>query len=139
MVEEVEEEEEEEEETSNIVVNWDGEVIDRDKPWIDEEAFTIGDLSVTNQDLVVTSSSTFIIIGIVCAVLAFISYRKRKAIATEARRASQFLGRLSVRVTHNIRKSFAGRVQDENDKNDDGMHIPRGVNRRQKNFLTDLF
>jgi len=83
-------------------VNWDGEEIP-EGPWIDRELFKIGDISVTNKDVVVGSGTIVIIVIVVFSVCAFISWRKRKEIAIQARRASTYLRRASSKIAIRIR------------------------------------
>jgi hypothetical protein len=68
-----------------VLVNWDGEVID--ETWFTREAFTIGDVVITNEELTHVLSITLIIVVIILALL--VCMWKRKPIVNEARRASE--------------------------------------------------
>ena len=83
------------------MVNWDGEVVD--DSWFNREAFTIGDLVITNKEVTQVSGVTIAIIIISVLVCVAISYRKRKRIAIEARRASEFVRRSTRKVRMSIK------------------------------------
>jgi len=74
--------------------NWDGVKVS-DGEWIDKELFKIGDVSITNKTVIISSTTLIIIILVTVAVCLAISYWKRKQIAEGARRASTFIRRKS--------------------------------------------
>jgi hypothetical protein len=77
-----------------VKVNWDGETVDDN--WFQNEAFKIGDRSITNKEVTQVSGFTIIIIIVITLICMYISWRKRKRIAQEARRASEFVRRSTV-------------------------------------------
>lgn len=125
--------------TEEVVVNWDGEVVP-DGPWLDREAFTIGDTVITNQDVVVGSSSTMLLLILIGAICCYCCFRKRKRIAIEARRASMAVRR----ATHSFRRSMSIKLGMEDigelpeAEVEDVIEDFRG-NKRQKNFMKDFF
>lgn len=89
-------------------MNWEGEVIP-DGPWVDKELFCVGDNCVTAGDAVIGTGVLIVIILIVVAICAFISWRKRKEIAAGARRLSSY----AVRASQKLRASMAGKRPEE--------------------------
>lgn len=75
-------------------VNWDGEIVDVDEgTWLDQKAFNIGDTEVTVETVVKLSAGVIIAIVVGSLVFLYITWRKRKAIAAGARRASTIIVR----------------------------------------------
>jgi len=71
--------------------NWEGETIAEDgswKQWRKEEAFAIGNLSISNEEAAAGAGATLIVIIVLVVVCCIISILERKKIAEEARRAS---------------------------------------------------
>ena len=64
--------------TSEVLVNWDGEVVD--ESWFSREAFKIGDTVITNKEVTQVSVVTIILIIVAVLVCVAISYRKRDRI-----------------------------------------------------------
>lgn len=90
--------------------------------------------SVTGITIIVLSS----LIGLICCI---VSYRKRKAIAAGARRASEVIVRTSVKVRRSISRKFT-KAPDiyPAEIPDEPINVKRLTrNRRQQNFLHDLF
>lgn len=79
---------------SDTKTNWEGEVIPPG-PWIDKELFCVGETCVTAGDAVIGTGVLIVIILVVVAICAFISWRKRKEIAAGARRLSSYAVRAS--------------------------------------------
>lgn len=90
--------------SEDVVVNWDGEVID--DSWFSREVFTIGDTVITNKEVTQVSGITIAIIIIIVLVCMAISFRKRKRIAMEARRASEFVRRSTRKLRMSIKKTL---------------------------------
>ena len=110
-------------------VSWEGELIPNG-PWIDRELFKIGNITITNKDVVVSTGVTLAIALGVVSTCSYISWRNRKAIAAGARRASEYV-RNSVKK---IRQSFSGAPPDENPRRVSDV-IP---GKQQQNFFKDL-
>lgn len=89
-------------------INWEGEEIP-EGPWIDRELFKIGDISITNKDVVIGTGTIIIIVLVVFGICSYISWRKRKEIAQGVRRLSTAVRRLSTR----IRKSISGKGNED--------------------------
>ena len=82
-------------------VNWDGEVVvEGEIPWNKKK---IGNTNITQGQAagIGAGALTAIIIG--SLVFAFITWRKRKAIAVQARRASTFIVRQSIKARQSIK------------------------------------
>jgi ATP/ADP translocase len=90
--------------SEDVVVNWDGEVID--DSWFSREAFTIGNTVITNKEVTQVSGITIVIIVIIVVVCMVVSFRKRKRIAMEARRASEFVRRSTRKLRMSIKKTL---------------------------------
>mmetsp|Transcript_15725 Transcript_15725/g.24156 ORF Transcript_15725/g.24156 Transcript_15725/m.24156 type:complete len:133 (+) Transcript_15725:874-1272(+) len=124
--------------THHEKVNWDGEIIP-DGPWLSKEVISIGDVTLTNEDLVVGSSTTVIILLILQAVCMYASYRKRKRITVEIRRASEFIRRTSSYLRHSI--SGRGGSVELNEQPHKIRIVKQNStsNKKQSDFLKDLF
>lgn len=67
--------------------------------------FTIDDFDVSTGVFAAGSASLIILIaGITFAICSFLAYRKRKVLASQIRRVSEYANRMSVK----IRQSIAG-------------------------------
>jgi hypothetical protein len=75
--------------------NLQGTCVVPDEPWLNKELFTIGNLKITTAVLGTTAIVLIVIGGIVFLIMSIIAYRKRKAIASGARRASDYVRRAS--------------------------------------------
>lgn len=73
-------------------MNWEGEVVP-EGPWLDKTLFSVGDTDITNEHVVLGSSTIVIIIIVIVAVCCGVSWWKRKSIANQARRASTWIRR----------------------------------------------
>jgi hypothetical protein len=94
---------------SSVIVNWDGEQVDRSEKWVDRELFSLGGVSVTTKDALISSGVLVAIIAVSSAVCLYLSWRNRKHIAEGARRASVF-ARKSMR---RLRRTLVGRGAEE--------------------------
>lgn len=77
------------------IKNLQGTCVIPDVPWLNTELFAIGNLKVTTAVLGTTAIVLIVIGGIVFLIMSIIAYRKRKAIASGARRASDYVRRAS--------------------------------------------
>lgn len=75
--------------------NLQGTCVVPDEPWLNKELFKIGNLKITTAVLGTTAIVLIVIGGIVFLIMSIIAYRKRKAIAAGARRASDYVRRAS--------------------------------------------
>lgn len=98
-----------------VRVNWDGVTVDNN--WLDTEAFKIGDLSITNKEVAQVSGATITLIVIIILICLFVSYRKRKRIVVEARRASEFVRRSTRKIRMSIKQKM-GQPIDEFESNE---------------------
>lgn len=81
--------------TNGGIKNYQGKCIIPDTPWLNTELFKIGNLKITTAVLGTTAIVLIVIGGIVFLCMSIIAYRKRKAIASGARRASDYVRRAS--------------------------------------------
>lgn len=96
---------------SDVLVNWDGEIVD--ESWFSREAFRIGDTIITNTEVTQVSVVTILLIIIAVLVCVGISYRKRDKIQLEARRASEFVRRSTYKVRMSIKSKLGQPVGEE--------------------------
>jgi Na+-transporting methylmalonyl-CoA/oxaloacetate decarboxylase gamma subunit len=71
--------------------SWDGEKIGSDGSWgawFNEEAFSIGGRTVTNEEAAAGAGATLIVIIVLVVICCIVSFIERKKIQEEARRAS---------------------------------------------------
>lgn len=123
--------------------NWDGETVANDGSWAawrKEEAFAIGNLSVTNEEAAAGAGATLIVIIILVVICCVISILERKKIAEEARRAST-----------GIRNSIRRMTGADPDKDEGEAEAPKteaeikamakanASNKNEKEFLKDMF
>jgi hypothetical protein len=93
---------------TNVVINWEGEKVDLDKPWYDANLFKIGDVEVTTGTLAGVSGGAIAAGAIGFSIMSFIAWRKRKLIKKSARRLSATILRASVSIRNSIRGSLPG-------------------------------
>lgn len=117
-------------ESGKTVTNWNNEVVP-DGKWFNRKAFTIGDFEVTFFGLVVGAGGLAAIIIVIILICAFISYRKRAAIADGARRASSAVRRGSERM----RQSFSGKKNTDGSVQPDTLVEDKPVNAVHKDML----
>ena len=123
--------------------NWEGETIAEDGSWAQwrkEEAFAIGNLSISNEEAAAGAGATLIVIIVLVVVCCVISILERKKIAEEARRAST-----------GIRNSIRRMTGADPDKDDGEPQAPKteaeikemakanASNKNEKKFLNDMF
>lgn len=118
---------------------------DKWRSWKDNEAFGIGDLSISNEEAVVGSTAIIIVIVGVVVICCFVSYLERKKIAEEARRASAYAKRASQKVRRSI-KSMRGQDPGPEEpeapktaKEIKNMASDNATNKNEKAFLNDMF
>ena len=90
--------------TDGAIKDFEGNCVKIDEPWYNKELFKIGSVAVTTGDLTIGSIVLIVIAAIVFLVMSIIAWRKRKAIAEGARRASDYVRRAS----QNLRRSISG-------------------------------
>ena len=123
--------------------NWEGEVVGDDGSWAEwrkEEAFAIGNLSVSKEEAAAGAGATLIVIIVLVVVCCIISIIERKKIAEEARRAST-----------GVRNSIRRMTGADPDKDDGEPEAPKteseikqlakanASNKNEKEFLNDMF
>ena len=119
-------------------VDWDGNEVQYNAiSWSEQEAFTIGNTVVTKGDVAKVSGLTIALIVISSLICLYVSWRKRKRIAQEARRASEFIRRSTRKIRMSIKKLAGQNVDDIPYTQPDANAL--GKNRHQKEFLKDLF
>ena len=118
---------------------------DKWRSWKDNEAFGIGDLSISNEEAVVGSTAIIIVIVGVVVICCFVSYLERKKIAEEARRASAYAKRASQKIRRSI-KSMRGQDPGPEEpeapktaKEIKNMAADNATNKNEKAFLNDMF
>jgi hypothetical protein len=95
--------------------------------------FTIKDFEVSTGLFAIGSASFIILIaGITTAVCSFLAYRKRKLLASQIRRVSQYASRMSVK----IRQSINGTQQDQTIDDNESVVKPDG--RNQAKFFKEM-
>jgi|TARA_B110000503_G_scaffold127511_1_gene197335 hypothetical protein len=123
--------------------NWEGETVAEDGSWAQwrkEEAFAIGNLSLSNEEVTAGAGATLIVIIVLVVVCCIISILERKKIAEEARRAST-----------GIRNSIRRMTGADPDKDEGEPEAPKteaeikelakanASNKNEKKFLNDMF
>ena len=83
-------------------INWDGHVVP-EGPWYDKTIMTIDGTPIKTKEVLIGTGGIIAIVLITMAILSYISYRKRKAIAIVAKRLSTRLSQTSEK----IRRSFS--------------------------------
>lgn len=124
--------------------NWEGETVAQDGSWAawrKEEAFAIGNLSVSNEEAAAGAGGVLIVIIILVVVCCVISIIERKKIAEEARRAS-------TGIRNSIRRMTGGADPDKDDGEPEApktdaeikqMAKANASNKNEKEFLKDMF
>ena len=64
--------------------NWDGETVAEDGEWGSQEAFSLGGVSVTNEEAAAGVGATVIVIIVLVVICCVISFIERKKIKEEA-------------------------------------------------------
>ena len=82
----------------NVKVNWDGDCISSTKPWLDEKLFSVSDFDFTLEDAAIGTAALIGIASLAGAISSYIAWRRRKAIAAGARRASAGIRRMSTTI-----------------------------------------
>jgi len=89
--------------------DFDGVCINVTEAWHDKTLFKIGDFNVTTGTITATGGVLIAIGVIVFAICSYISWKKRKEIASGARRASDYVRRASTA----LRASISGRPAEQ--------------------------
>ena len=113
-------------------ISWTGEVVP-DEPWYDRKLFKISDFEVSTGLFAAGSASLIILIaGITFEILSFLAYRKRKLLASQIRRVSEYAVRMSVK----IRASVSGHTVDQTIDDNESVVQPTGKN--QAKFFKEM-
>jgi hypothetical protein len=86
-------------------LNWDGVVVP-DAPWYDKSLFSLGANDVLVKHAALGVGGMLAIIASATAICTFISWRKRKRLAQEARRISAVMRRVSTQARRSIRRTL---------------------------------
>ena len=124
-------------------INWDNEVQLEDGSWAEwrkQEAVTIGNVTITNEEAAAGISAVALTIIIIVAICCFISFLERKKIAAEARSASITIRNSIRRMTgadpdKDLGEPEAPKTAEEIAK----MAKENASNKQEKVFLNDMF
>lgn len=113
------------------------------KIYNDKTLLTIGGRDITVKETFWAASGTLVIILIVVAICLAVSFWKRKRIAAEARRASNYIRRSTATLRASIRKARGKPTPEEEVKPMTDQEINKvaneqGANKGEKELLKDM-